>query len=117
MPRAHREYAEWTPERLINWARKVGPSTAAFIEQVMLRRRHPEHGFKACFGILRLRDKYGDERIERAAARGLRHRTFSYKSLAAILQHNLDGQLEIEEATSAPLPPHGNVRGPAYYLN
>ena len=115
MPRSHREYAEWTPERLVDWARKVGPATASFIEQVMLRRRHPEHGFKACFGILRLCDKYGAERIERACGRGLRHRTFSYKSIAAILQHNLDGQVEIEEAAAAPLPTHGNVRGSSYF--
>jgi transposase len=114
MPRAHRDYAEWTPERLLAWARKVGPSTAAFIEQVMLRRRHPEHGFKACFGILRLQDKYGAARIERASARGLRHRTFSYKSIAAILQHNLDGQPDPEEAEPAALPVHANVRGSGY---
>ena len=26
MPRAHRDYAEWDPPRLIAWAKKVGPA-------------------------------------------------------------------------------------------
>ena len=117
MPRGHKEYAEWTPERLIKWARKVGPSTAAFIDEVMRHRRHPEHGFKACQGIIRLKDKYGEDRLERACQRGLRRRTFSYKSIAAILRHNLDRQVDVEDAPDTPLPTHGNVRGSDYYLN
>lgn len=117
MPRAHKDYAEWTPERLLKWASKVGPATKGFIEQLLLRRRHPQHGFQACFGILRLREKYGDERLERACQRGLRRRTFSYKSLAAILKHNLDRQVEFDEPADAPLPTHKNIRGGRYYMN
>ena len=32
MPENHREQAKWTPERLIGWAGKTGPSTAAVDE-------------------------------------------------------------------------------------
>ena len=117
MPRGHKEFAEWTPERLIKWAHKVGPSTAAFIEELMRRKRHPEHGFKACQGIIRLKDKYGEDRVERACQRGLRRRTFSYRSIAAILKHNLDRQVDVEDAPDTPLPTHENVRGSGYYLN
>ena len=28
MPESHRQYLEWTPERLIRWAEKTGPATA-----------------------------------------------------------------------------------------
>jgi transposase len=28
MPKSHREYAEWTPERVIEWSKKIGPNTA-----------------------------------------------------------------------------------------
>ena len=41
MPRPHREYAEWTPRRLVAWANKTGPATAELIEQILTRRRHP----------------------------------------------------------------------------
>ena len=35
MPKAHREYAEWTPQRLVRWAEKSGPATAGVISQVL----------------------------------------------------------------------------------
>lgn len=54
MPKSHRDYAEWDPPRLIKWAATVGPSTAALVEEIMRRRKHPEHGFRSCLGILRL---------------------------------------------------------------
>lgn len=33
MPRPHREYAEWTPRRLVEWALKTGPATGSLIDQ------------------------------------------------------------------------------------
>ena len=40
MPQAHRAYAEWTPERLVRWAQKSGPSVAGLIATVMATRVH-----------------------------------------------------------------------------
>jgi len=54
MPKAHREVAQWTPERLINWAQKTGPACAALIERVLQQRKHPQQGYRSCLGILRL---------------------------------------------------------------
>jgi transposase len=31
MPKAHREHLEWSPSRLIDWARTIGPQTAALV--------------------------------------------------------------------------------------
>jgi transposase len=116
MPASHRQYAEWTPSRIIQWAEKVGPSCALLVEQLMKSRPHPQQGFRSAMGIIRLaeREKYGPQRVEKACARALRHRAISYKSVAAILQHHL------EEAPQAPevkgcLPEHENVRGARYY--
>jgi transposase len=115
MPRSHREHAEWTPSRLVAWAKKVGPSTAALLEALMERRPHPQHGFRACLGLMRLRKDYADERIERACARALRHRAISYKSVVAILKHNLDAADDAAAPAQGTLPLHGNIRGAAYY--
>ena len=114
MPRGHRDYAEWTPPRLVHWAKSVGPATASLVEEIMRRRKHPEHGFKPCLGIMRLREKYPTERIERACARAVKHRACSYRSVVAILQHNLDAVEGVEERQGT-LPLHGNVRGRDYY--
>ncbi|MEN9818569.1 MAG: hypothetical protein RLZ32_2449 [Gemmatimonadota bacterium] len=115
MPRGHREYAEWTPARIVSYARKVGPRTAALVEAILESRMHPEHGFKRCLGIIRLHDKY-PERLERACARALHYRTLTYRSVVAILQHNLDAQpLPSDAPKQLSLPQHGNIRGSTYY--
>ena len=115
MPRAHLDQVEWTPERLTGWAKKTGPQTAALLEAIMASKAHPQQGFKACLGILRLAKQYPAARIERAAARALHFRTLSSGSVASILKHNLD-QLPLpgEEPQQA-LPLHENIRGRGYY--
>jgi transposase len=116
MPSSHRAWAEWTPSRIIEWMKKTGPSTAALGEEIIQRRPHPEQGFQSCRGIIRLGERYGSERLERACARAFRVRAFSYKSVEAILKNNLD---RIDDDPTAPppatLPPHSNVRGGSYY--
>ena len=54
MPSAHRRYAEWTPARMMREAAKIGPATIALVEAIMTAKPHPEQGFRACLGILRL---------------------------------------------------------------
>jgi transposase len=114
MPRAHRDYAEWDPPRLIAWAAKVGPGTAALVEGIMSRRLHPQHGFQACQGVMALRKTYDDARIEAACARAVQANAFSYKSVKAILKNGLDREALIE-VPDKPLPMHGNIRGSDYY--
>ncbi|WP_418766707.1 Mu transposase domain-containing protein [Myxococcus xanthus] len=114
MPTSHRAHTEWTPERLLTWAEKTGPSTAALVQGLMERKPHPEQGFRGALGVMRLKDKYGEARLEKACARAVRHRAYSYKSVAAILQHHLEDARE-EREEKPPLPAHENVRGPHYY--
>ena len=54
MPRAHRAHAEWTPSRLIAWAEQSGPATGRFVAGILERRPHPEQGYRACLGLMRL---------------------------------------------------------------
>ncbi len=117
MPRGHREHAEWTPQRIIAWAKKVGPNTGGLVEAIMAAKKHPEHGFKRCLGILRLRKQYADERIERACGRALRFGMLTYKQVKAILQNNLDREVVPEPETQAQLdlPLRQNIRGGDYY--
>jgi transposase len=115
MPRGHRDYAEWTPPRLVAWAKSVGPSTAQLVEELMGRYRHPEQGFRPCLGIMRLRDKYEDARIEAACARAVSRRACSYKSVVAILKNNLDREQDPGETRQEALPLHENLRGRGYY--
>ena len=90
MPSAHRRYADWTPARMMREAGKIGPATIALVEAIMKAKPHPEQGFRACLGILRLASSYGSARIEAACRRGNDIGATSYGSIKSILQHGLD---------------------------
>jgi transposase len=111
---AHQKYLEWTPERLNGWADTVGEATKELFSQIMASRRHIEQASQSCLGIVRLQPEYGPERIEAAAVRALAVGAMSYKSVKAILQHNLD-QIPIAPCPAPSLGNHVNVRGPSYY--
>ncbi len=116
MPPEHRKYAEWSPERFIQWASKTGAATAQLVEKIMAARTYPEQGYRSCLGIIRLGQHYEPERVEAAAKRALAYNTCSYKSVSTILAAGLDRQRDTKEPTrQAPLPMHGNIRGREYY--
>jgi transposase len=115
MPAAHRAHLEWTPSRLIAWGATIGPATAALCAAIMEQRPHPEQGYRACLGIMRLAKQYPPARLERACARALHFRACSYKSVLAILRHHRDAEPLPTDTEPPPLPLHANVRGPKYY--
>jgi len=118
MPRAHLDAVDWTPERLIEWGKKIGPKTGAFLEAVLACKIHPQQAFKRCRGVLALARSYPPERLERACARALHFRTLTYVSVEAILRNKRDQEpLPGEEDKQRSLPLHENVRGSRYYLN
>ncbi|MEJ2292752.1 MAG: IS21 family transposase [Deinococcales bacterium] len=116
MPPSHRHYAEWTPERLIRWAGKIGPATRAVVEKILSSRLHPQQGFRSCLGILNLTKKYGDARLEAACRRADHIGARSCKSIASILKNGLDSQpLPGADGSGSTLPAHDNLRGAEYY--
>lgn len=114
MPSAHRAHVEWTPSRILNWAAEVGPSTKTLAKRIIERRDHPEQGYRACLGILRLAKRHTPERLEKAAARALATKSHSYHSVVSILEKRLESQ-PLPELTQASLPLHENIRGSSYF--
>ena len=107
-PEKHRRMGDWTPDRFIDWAEKIGPDTAALVTAV-LGRRHPQQAYRSCIGLQRLAKCYGDARLEAAAARALAVDSCSYRGVESILRHRLD------EAPAEPPEPaepvdHDNIR-------
>jgi transposase len=116
-PKSHQAHLEWSPSRLVRWAEKTGPAAAALVQHVLDSRPHPEHGYRACLGILRLGNRYGPERLEAACVRALRIGGTTYRSVKSILEHGLDQEPVAEEQTTLQLPKdHPHLRGPDYYL-
>jgi transposase len=116
MPHAHRAHAEWTPSRLIAWAETTGPATAQLVAAILATKPHPEQGYRACLGIMRLSKAAGAPRLEAACARALHLGAPSYRTVQNILASGADRVPVAPPPPERPgLPAHPNIRGSAYY--
>jgi transposase len=115
MPRAHRAHAEWTPSRLIAWATQSGPATGRLVAGILERRPHPEQGYRACLGLMRLGRVHGTDRLEAACRRAEQLRSYRLQTVEHILTNQQD-RLPLEDpAPARPALPHENLRGATYY--
>jgi transposase len=115
MPSSHRRYADWTIERIRRDAAVIGPSTAALCDLILEERSHPEQGFRACLGIVRLVKAFGPLRVEAAAARALDIGARTYGSVRSILDNNLDRHAAPHRGPDSVAILHRNIRGRDYY--
>ena len=114
-PKAHQQYLEWTPSRLLSWADAAGPHTAELFRQILAAKPHPEMGYRSCLGLVRLGGKHATGRLEAAAARALHFGACSLHSVESILQHHLESQPLAVPETPPPAMLHDNLRGAAYF--
>ncbi len=114
MPRAHREYAEWSPSRMLSWGKTIGPCTEACFQRLMDQYNHPEIAYRACLGIIGLGKRYDNVRLENACERAIRLGAVSYRSLKSILEKGLD-KIKVGLEQQDLFLDHENVRGKNYY--
>jgi len=115
MPSSHRRYADWTIERIRRDAAVIGPSTAALCDLILEERSHPEQGFRACLGIVRLAKAFGAMRLEAATTRALDIGARTYGSVRSILDNNLDRRAAPHRCPDSVAILHRNIRGRGYY--
>jgi transposase len=104
-----------SPSRLIHWAGTVGEATALVIATVLETKRHPEIGYRACLGIMRLGKTYSNGRLEAASKRALELNACSFQSLKSILKQSLDRQTALTPEPERSGPRHENIRGAQYF--
>jgi transposase len=115
MPKAHQRFLDWTPRRIRSDAGYIGPSCRALIDHILEKKRHPEQGYRACLGIIRLRKIYTDDRLEAACARAMHYDLFNYGSVKSILEKQLDRRPLPEQPELFIPTPNSHVRGADYY--
>ena len=71
MPPNHQLYSEWDGNRFRRWAHKVGESTFAVVDKLLLSYRVEEQAYKGCLSILKLGERYGTGRLELACQEAL----------------------------------------------
>ena len=84
------------------------------MEALLESRQHPQQAYRSCLGVLRLAERYGEDRLEAACRRALPAGICSYKGVKSILDAKLD-QVEVEEPSTVVPETHENVRGESYY--
>ena len=112
MPKRHQKHQQWTPGRLKNWARDIGPAVLIWVDAQLTTKAHPEQAYRVCLGLLNLSRAYPRERLE-AACRIANHAgLMRLKQIKSILQSNRD-QLPEQLDLDTELPQdHENIRGP-----
>ena len=115
-PKNHADYGDWSAQRLLGWAQKIGSHTTQFVQTLLVSKPHPEQSFRAVLGVLRLGKTYGHNRLETACHRANALNIKNYHSIKNMLQTGFE-QLEVPpEKPQQVLPQkHQNVRGPDYY--
>jgi len=117
MPRSHRAYADWTPSRIIEWTRTIGPSAALLVEAMLSKKAHPELAYRAALGVIRLARKCTPERVELAAGKAIALGSPSYRTVKGILACGTEStpvQQPNAPRAEALLAPE-SVRGSSYY--
>jgi len=114
MPKAHQEQAKYSLSYIESWANKIGQQTTDFINHMMTSRAFPQQAYRACYGLLRLSQRYGEERLEKACAKSLLIRATRYQQVELILKNKLE-EMPISSPESVPLSTHDNIRGAHYY--
>lgn len=112
MPKRHQKHHQWTPGRLKNWARDVGPETLKWVTIQLQSRDHPEQAYRVCLGLLNLSRTYPAVRLDAACGLANRQGLRRLKQIDSILRSNRD-RLPEQSAPTTPLPQdHDNIRGP-----
>lgn len=114
MPRSHKEVVEWTPEKIVNCAKSIGEYTSNIIEKILHSKEHPQQGFNSAFGIIRLKEKYGEERLEACCYRAYKYNIISYRQINNLLKNGCDKIPFVEEEISKIIQ-HENIRGTEYF--
>ena len=117
MPEKHKRSAEWNAESFISWAETVGENTKVTVKSILSSHKIEQQGYRACLGIMKLCDKYGIERLERACEKVLSYTPNpSYKNIESILNSGSDKlakpKKEIKPAVDES---YSFIRGAEYY--
>jgi len=109
-------YVEWDAERILDWAKKTGESTAVVIGRIFAGVKVKEQAYNPSLSVLRLGKKYSPERLERACAMALlKVSSPRWRHLSQILESNQDKAAEDTRVAWPTGKDEGYVWGADYY--
>lgn len=117
LPPAQKHYLQikgYSKEYFVEKAAGIGSQTANVIERILKQKIFIEQTYNSCLGVLRLSEKYGNDRLEAACDRAMAGYKVTYMIIKNILERGLDKAPE-EQNHFIGLPDHENIRGPESY--
>ncbi len=91
MPPEHQKYLTYNPTEFKNWAESIGVYTLKVVNSFLSSGKEPEQGYKYCVSLMKMTDRYGSDRIERACERLLSFtQQPSLRSITMILKNGQD---------------------------
>lgn len=114
MPHAHQEQAKFSLLYIYQWAKRIGTQTTQFIDHMLASRSFPQQAYRACYGLLRLGNRYGEDRLEKACQKALAIGATRYQQVESMLKNKLE-EVPIHQTKATNLPYHDNIRGADYY--
>lgn len=114
LPEKHQHYMDQSPEKFIEDADSVGTFTRELIMKILETSRYVDQAYRSCSGVLRLKNKVGNIRLENACRRALEFEAYNCTVVENILARDLDKYSE-PGSTNKKLPNHKNIRGKEDY--
>jgi len=117
LPTAQKHYLKikgYSREYFVGKATEIGSQTANAIGRILEQKSFIEQTYNSCLGVLRLGEKYGNDRLEAACNRAMAGYKITYMIIKNILERGLDKVPE-EQNLFIGLPDHENIRGAESY--
>ena len=106
-------FVSWDRERFLTWGSQCGPSTARVIQAILDRSIVEEQGYRACHGIRKLADDYGEMQVEAASRLAFQHsKEPTYRMLKQFISSSQTVQREHATGKSQA---RGFQRGSSYF--
>ena len=114
MPPGKTFFADWNRNRFLSWAEKIGPATRKVIEAILDRAIIEQQAYRSCFGVLSLKEKYGEQLLERASGLILgRTSSPTYQQIKNILEK--EQRVTPKPVAKPPVLNRGFQRGANYF--
>jgi len=112
---AMRKQKGYTPDFFLWKAQAIGSNTREYISRILESRFFKEQTYRSCWGIIRLSDNYGNERVEKACTMALQMQANNLRTIKTILLNNRDKYHVDTSAQLEMFPKHTNIRGSENY--
>jgi len=109
---SHKFYTQWKPEYFLEQASNIGEHVYEFVSLLLSNAKYPEIAYKSALGVIHLKSKYHEQRIDNACKIAVENSLSRYVNVKNILENNAD--IKPEDTLESKIPKHNNIRGEYY---